>query len=242
MKYKLIFAYDGSKFFGYAIQKNESNTIQEIVEKNISIILNSPTKISASGRTDKGVHALNQAATFKTEKEIDEVKFLASLNKLVPNSIYFKSVKKVSENFDARFSAKSKTYLYIINLKEYDPFNRSYEIVEKDLNIEKLKACSKVFIGKHNFQNFTSRPKDENNFVREIYDIKFSKNKNKLYVRFVGNGFMTYMVRKLMGTMIEVARNRLTVTEVKEILSKEKRDIVIYTSLPKGLYLEKVKY
>lgn len=242
MKYKLTFCYDGSKFYGYAIQKNEENTIQAVIESAISVILNKPTKISASGRTDKGVHALNQVATFISDNDLDEHKFLNSLNKMVPNSIYFKSIKKVSDKFDARFSAKSKIYLYRINIKEYNPFMRSYETLIKDLDIKKMEECSKLFIGEHNFKNFTSRPQDEDNFVREIYSIKFSLKGDNLLIRFKGNGFMTYMVRKIMGTLIEVGKNKLSIYEVKQYLEKDKRDIVTWTAPSHGLYLEKVLY
>lgn len=242
MKYKIIFSYDGSKYLGYAIQKNTHDTIQEKVENCLSIILNNKTKIYASGRTDKGVHALNQVACFETENKIDKYKFLNSINKLLPNDIYVKNITKVSNDFDARISAISKTYLYVINYKEYDPINRNYEVFIKDIDFDLLKKSSLIFIGKHNFQNYTSKPTDENNFERIIYSIKFKKVKNKILIEFNGSGFMRYMVRKIVGTMIEISKDKFSIDDALNYLNKKERDIISYTAIPKGLYLKEVKY
>ena len=242
MKYKLVFSYDGSKYFGYAIQKNEEHTIQSVVETAISTILNTPTKISASGRTDKGVHALNQVITFISLKKLDKDKFLHSLNKLVPNDIHFKTITKVKDDFDARLSAKSKIYEYHINIGEYDVFKRSYEIVVKNLDIKKMHACAKLFCGTHCFKNFTSRPNDEMGFIRTIYSIKFSLKENILIIEFKGNGFMTYMVRKLVGALISVGQNKASIDEIKNYLDKAERDIFSLTAAPNALFLRKVNY
>lgn len=242
MKYKMIFSYDGSKYSGYAIQKNEDKTIQATIEKSLSLILSKDTKIYASGRTDKGVHALNQVATFESNEEINPIKVLNSLNKLTPNDIYFKKLLRVSNKFDARLSAKSKTYLYIINMEEYDPFRRQYEVVIPNLDIDKMSECAKIFIGKHCFQNYTSRPKDLDNFIREIYSIKFLIKAKHLYIEFSGNGFMTYMVRKIVGSLIEVGKGKFTKEECKYYLESKERKIINFTAIPKALYLKKVTY
>ena len=243
MKYKIVFSYDGSKYFGYAIQENERNTIQEVVEKSISTILNSETKIYASGRTDKGVHALNQVATFDYDKKINLSKFRNSLNKMLPNDIFIKKVSKVDDEFNARFSCKSKTYLYVINLGDYNPFLRNFEYTIKDLDMKLMRQCAKLFIGEHCFKNFTSKKEDQDNFVRIIYKISFKKTKdNHILVEFKGNGFMKYMVRKLMGAIIEVGRGRISLEFVKNLLDLSKRDIITYTAPPHALFLKKVEY
>jgi len=242
MNYKLIFSYDGSKYYGYAVQKNEGHTIEAVIEKAISTILNKPTKIYASGRTDRGVHALNQVATFKSDDKIDLEKFIRSLNKLVPNDIHFKRVAKVKDSFNARFDCKSKVYLYILNLGEYDPFMRAYEIVEQSLNYNLLVDSSKIFIGQHNFMNFTSKIKDDRNFVRNIYSITFKKKAKRVYIEFLGDGFMTYMIRKILGGMIEVSKGNITLAELENLLNKKERTIITYTAPGKGLYLKKVNY
>lgn len=243
MKYKIIFSYDGSKYYGYAIQENEKNTIQEVVEKSISKILNANTKIYASGRTDKGVHALNQVATFDCEKSLNMSRFKNSLNKMLPNDIFIKKVSKVNDDFNARFSAKSKTYLYVINSNDYNPFLRNFEYTIEGLNMKLMRQCASLFIGEHDFKNFTSKKEDQDNFVRTIYKISFKETKdNHILVEFKGNGFMKYMVRKLMGAIIEVGRGHISLDFVKNLLAENKRDIITYTAPPHALYLKKVEY
>ena len=243
MKYKIIFSYDGSKYFGYAIQENKKNTIQEVLEKSISIILNKDTKIYASGRTDKGVHALNQVATFDYDLKIDTGKFINSLNKMLPNDIYIKKVANVNDDFNARFSCKSKTYLYVINSGEYNPFLRSYEYNISNLDLKLMRKCAKLFIGEHCFQNFRSKKEDEDNFIRIVYKITFKETKDKhILVEFKGNGFMKYMVRKLMGAIIEVGKGHISLEYVNNLLISKKRDIITYTAPPHGLFLKKVDY
>lgn len=242
MKYKIIFSYDGTNFNGYAKQINVKDTIQDNVEKAISTFLNAPTKIYASGRTDKGVHALNQVACFESQKSINRQKFLYSINKLTSEDIFIKNIAKVDDTFDARISAKSKTYLYIINHGEFDVFRKNNEEFIKDINVKKLKEISKIFIGEHNFQNYCSKEEDNDNFVRKVYSIRFKEIDGKLHIEFKGNGFMRYMVRKLMGTMIAYAQNKITKEEAIEYLTKKERDIIVFTANPKGLYLKKVEY
>ena len=158
MKYKIVFSYDGSAFLGYAKQPN-LKTIQGELEKNLSLILNENIILSASGRTDKGVHAFNQVASFSTTKKIEnQDKFLHSINKLLNEEIYVKKISKVNDNFDARFSAKKKEYHYLINLGEFNPLLRKYEffINNKEFDLTKFIEGSKLFIGEHNFMNFCS--------------------------------------------------------------------------------------
>jgi len=242
MNYKVIFAYDGSKYYGYANQKNEEHTIQAVVEQAISTILNKKTKISASGRTDRGVHALNQVANFHCNHKLDEEKFLRSLNKLVPNDIYFKKIKKVDENFNARFNAVSKEYVYIINYKEYDLFRRAYEVLNIKIDYNLLLSSSSIFVGTHNFQNFTSKPTDNKGFIRSIYSITFKKKNGRIFIDFIGDGFMTYMIRKIVGTLLEINKGSIKEQDLLSLLNSSKREIVTYTAPPQGLYLKKVNY
>jgi tRNA pseudouridine38-40 synthase len=242
MNYKLVFAYDGSKYFGYAVQKNEEHTVQAVIEKAISTILNKETKIYASGRTDRGVHALNQVANFHCDHLLDEAKFLRSLNKLIPNDIYFKKITKVDEKFNARFSAVAKEYIYIINYKEYDPFRRAYELLDTKIDYDLLLATSQIFVGTHNFQNFTSKPTDDKNFVRTIYSISFKRKEGRIYIDFKGDGFMTYMIRKIIGALLEVNKGNLKTDEILNLLNLEKREIITYTAPPEGLFLKRVYY
>lgn len=245
MKYKIVFSYDGSAFLGYAKQPN-LKTIQGELEKNLSLILNETIILSASGRTDKGVHALNQVASFNVSKVIiNKDKFLHSINKLLNEEIYVKKLVKVSESFDARFSAKKKEYRYYINLGEFNPLLRKYELFinNKDFDVNKFIEGSKIFIGEHNFINFCSKDEDKDGFIRTIYELKVIKEKKRLEVSLIANGFMRYEVRKIIGTLIYYAQNKISIEKINDYLSKtEKRDIVPFTASPVGLYLYKVYY
>ncbi|HKL73239.1 MAG TPA: tRNA pseudouridine(38-40) synthase TruA [Candidatus Onthovivens sp.] len=239
--YKVILSYDGSNFYGYAKQVNK-RTIEEEIEKVLEIILSEKTRVFASGRTDKGVHANNQVINFLTIKSLDIDKFLISSNKLLPPDIHFKSVKKVSTNFNARFSAKEKEYYYQINLKEYNPLQRNNEVFIPKLNVTKMKEGATYFIGEKDFKNFTSKKEDEGNFIRTIYDIKFKENKDHLIIYFRGNGFMKYEIRKIVGLLIEVGKEKINVNEISTLFETTTREIIVYQAKPNGLYLNKVKY
>ena len=241
MKYKLNFSYDGTNYFGYAKQVDKI-TLQEEVETKLSKILNSKIKIYASGRTDKKVHAIEQVADFTVDKDIDCNKLKIQLNKILNEDIHINNIEKVSEEFSSRFSAKKKTYIYIINPAEPTPFLRNYEFFESRIDLNKIKECLSLFKGKHNFQNFTSKESDEDNFIRTIYDFKILVRNGKYIFKITGNGFMKYMVRKIIGVLIEIGKGKLTKEFIKENLDVTSRNIVTYTAEPQGLYLFKIYY
>ena len=219
MRYLAIVQYDGTSFMGWQIQSN-ARTIQEEIEKVLSKVLNTPTKIFGSGRTDARVHSIGQTFHFDS-KEIDDLgKLTYSINSLLPEDIYIVSIKKVADDFHARFSAKDKTYLYILNTGRYDVFNRNYtNQYLRELDIKAIKEASKLFLGEHNFKNFTSKEEDKDNYIRTInsFDVVVNGDVISFYIN--GNGFMRYMVRMIIGTLIEVGLGKLSLEEVKEYLS-----------------------
>lgn len=240
--YKIIFSYDGTLFNGYAKQTNK-RTIQDEIEKALETMFQEKIILRASGRTDSGVHALNQVADFSSNKKIPVLKkFVSSLNKLLPLDIYIKEIEEVDENFSSRFCAKEKIYLYKINYFEYDPLNRNYEVFMKNIDINLFIEASKHFIGKHNFQNFTSKISDDWGFIRTIYDINVRDDGTHLLVEIRGDGFMKYEVRKIVGTLLQISRHRLPIEYIDINLSSKKRDIVNFTAHSEGLYLKEVKY
>lgn len=241
-RYKIIFSYKGTDFYGYAKQPNK-NTIQQEVETVLSKILNEEITIYASGRTDRGVHALNQVAHFDTEKDISNLdKFVLSINKLINRDIHFKSIEKVTSEFHARFSATGKKYDYVINLGEYTPFFKDLEENITNLNVDKMIMASRYFIGKKSFQNYTSKPDDESNFIREIFSIDFKRINNRLIISFYGNGFMKYEIRKIVGTLIEVGKDKISLEYIINSFNGENRQIVSYQASSRGLYLKEVIY
>lgn len=242
MRYLITFSYNGKNFNGYQKQPNK-NTIQDKIEFALSKITNLNVIIHASGRTDRGVHALNQTAHFDLEKTIDLEKFRYSLNSLIGDDIYIKKIEQVNDNFHARFNIKEKEYIYKINIGEYNPIEKDYVLqYNKPLDIDSMIEASKYLIGKHNFKSFSKTDIEREDFVREIYSIDFIINEDLLTISFKGSGFLRYMVRNMVGTLIEVGENRRKSIEIKNILDNENRIYAGKTANPEGLYLKSVKY
>ena len=245
MRYLAIVSYRGTSFCGWQKQvESKLPSIEQTIEKVLSRILNEEIKIYGSGRTDGGVHALAQTFHFDSPKELDIYKHLHSFNELLPNDIRILSLAKVSDDFHARFFAKEKTYFYKINnAKNSDPFASDLEYhLSQKLDVEKMKDASKVFIGTHNFQNFTSKEEDEQKFTRNISDISIISENNHIIIELTGNGFMRYMVRMIVGNLIQVGLGKLTVEDIRKNLESEIRKPSSYKAPSSGLYLKEVIY
>jgi len=242
MRYLMTFSYDGTNYNGYQKQVNK-NTIQDNLEDNLSKIFNQKISISSSGRTDAKVHAVNAKAHFDIDKKIDINKLRNSLNKLINNDIYIKDIIEVPNDFHARFNVIKKEYIYKINIGEYNPIDRNYIYqYNKILDIKKMKKASKYLIGTHDFKSFTKVDQIEKDYTRTIYNINFKLKNNILEITFIGNGFLRYMVRNLVGILIEVGNDKREISEIKEILEAKDRIKAGITAPPEGLYLKNVKY
>lgn len=240
MKYLISMGYDGSKFYGFQRLKNHE-TVQKRIEDALTIINKSSVEIKGAGRTDRGVHALDQKASFDLDINIDENHLKMALNSLVNPYIYITNVKIVDDNFHARFNTEEKEYIYKINMGEYNPLKVDYELqINRKLNIKKMKECAKIFIGVHNFKNFVSGQRD--NYECVIYHIEFKKTKNLLEIKFLGKSFYRYMVRNLTGAMLDIENDKATLEDIKKALEHPEIKKQFKTALPNGLYLSKIKY
>ena len=245
MRYLAVVSYRGTNYCGWQKQTvSKLPSIEETIEGVISKILNEPTKIYGSGRTDAGVHALGQTFHFDIEKEIEVSRFTHSLNELLPKDIRILELKLVSDDFHARFNAVGKTYIYKIrNAKISNAFNSDLEYtLGQRLDIEKMVEASKVFIGTHNFQNFTSKDEDEQKFSRNIGDISIFEKENDIEISLTGNGFMRYMVRMIVGNLIQVGLGKLTKSDLQNALENPVRKPSSFKAPAHGLYLKEVIY
>lgn len=241
MRYLMTFSYDGTLYSGYQKQ-NDKSSIQEEIERVLSKIFNEKTKISSSGRTDSGVHALNQTAHFDTSKKIDVDKLRHSINSLINKDIYIKKIKKVNDNFHARYDVVKKEYIYKINVGEYDPIKRNYVYqYNKKLDLNEMKKAINLFKGEHNFKSFSTDTLDKDT-IRTIYEAKITKNKNEITISFIGNGFLRYMVRNMVGLLIEIGSGKRKYDCVEDIIKKEDRSSSGIKAPSQGLYLKSVKY
>lgn len=240
MRYFMRFSYNGSKFNGFQKQVDK-RTVQGDLESVLSKIFNENTRVVASGRTDAGVHAYNQCLHFDSSKEVDFDKLKFSLNSLLHN-IYVKELYSVPDDFHARYDCTKKEYIYKINVGEFDPIYEEYIYqYNKSLDIEKMKDACMYLIGEHDFRSFTSLDY-EKNCVRTIYSIDISIENDIIYIDFVGNGFLKYMVRNMVGLLIEVGSNNRNVEDVKKILDSMDRKEAGICAPSMGLYLANVYY
>lgn len=241
MRYLCEISYDGYLFYGFQRQKDK-RTVCSLVEEVLGKVLNENILIVGASRTDRGVHANSFYFHFDCEKVLDTEKLKVSLNKLISNDIYFKNITIVNEDFHARYSVKSKEYIYVINMGEYNPTRRNYELeYNKKINIKLLKKASKYLVGEHDFKSFTSDSMGKNT-VRKVNYIKFKKNKELLIISIEANGFLKYMIRNIIGLFLEINENKKTPIMTKEILESKDRTKLGIKAPSSGLYLNKIKY
>lgn len=246
MRYLITFSYDGSNYNGYQKQLNK-NTIQDRIENVLKIINNNKSvSVVASGRTDALVHALNQKAHFDLEINISCEKLKRALNSLLPDDIYIKDVVNVSDDFHARFDVVSKEYIYKINMGEYNPISKDYVFqLNKKLNLEEIKKALKYLEGEHNFKSFTSGDDKRDNYVRTIKNccLQTSTIDNDIVIiSFKGTGFMRYMVRNMVGLLIEIGLGKYNSFDIINILEAEDRKKAGMCAPACGLYLNNVFY
>ena len=238
-----VCSYKGTNYCGWQKQVGFVS-VQSTIEEVLSKVYDSPISITGSGRTDAGVHALRQYFHFDTEKEKDLKQLAYSLNKMLPEDIKILSFERVADDFHARYNAVRKIYEYRIVLKNKDPFMDQLAFVyPMELDFDLFKEALNKFVGKHNYQDFTSKEEDEGGFIREIYEIKVSKEDNNISVIFEGNGFMRYQIRNMIGAAINVANKKEDISFIDYHLKEDKpREIISYKAPANGLYLVDVLY
>lgn len=243
MRIKAIVSYDGSMYKGWQRQPH-GNSIQQTIEKGLAEIHKHEVIVVASGRTDAGVHALGQVMHFDTDLNISEENWVRALNTHTPYNIYFKKVEIVDDEFHSRFHAKSKTYEYRFSLAEFNVHRYKYcTYVKHSLDIEKMKSASKVFLGTHDFTSFCANTIEETpNQVRTIEEISFRQENDEWVVTFRGDGFLRYMVRMLMATLMAVGEGRISEEEVSYWLEAKDKRLCRFNAEPNGLYLKEVMY
>jgi tRNA pseudouridine38-40 synthase len=245
----MTFSYDGSNFKGYQKQP-EQRTIQLELETALKKINNNKdTEVHASGRTDAGVHAMNQKAHFDIDIDITEEKLQKGLNSLLPEDIYVKKIEPVSDDFHARFNATGKEYIYKINMGEYNPLERKYVYQHnKKLDVSEMQRAMKYLEGTHSFKSFTKTDEEKSekeDYIRTLSQTNIErdlKDVNKITLVFVGTGFMRYMVRNIVGTLIDIGEGKMKSEDIIEILKQEDRTKAGKTAAPEGLYLKNVFY
>jgi tRNA pseudouridine38-40 synthase len=244
--WKVTVQYDGTDYFGWQIQPDHL-AVQEVIQKCLSCIYALPCKVSGSGRTDAGVHALGQVFSFHEPREIslNEQSFAKALNALLPQAIRILSADVVDDEFHARFSAVGKTYVYLIDRSERNnPFMRAFSWNRRHyFDLDVIQNVLGMLEGEHDFSAFTVNsgvPKKSS--VRTIFKADLEKWQGYYLLSFTGNGFLYKMVRSLVGQVVECAAGLTPPDKIKELLATGCRTKAAQVAPAKGLFLGKVYY
>ena len=240
---RLDICYDGSRYKGWQRLSGTDNTIQGKIETALSRILDEPIEISGSGRTDAGVHARGQVASFQCQSGKSCAEILSDLRRYLPEDIGIYSCKEVSPRFHARLNAKEKTYLYRIwNSEAPCVFDRKFvAIFPEQLDVDAMQAAAVHICGEHDFSAFCGNPKFKKSTVRFVRSVDIQSVGDELRILVTGNGFLHSMVRIIVGTLIEVGRGERTADSIPALFGA-KRAEAGFLAPAQGLCLQEVYY
>ncbi len=243
MKVKLIVSYDGTNYCGWQVQPN-CTSVQQVLEDALFEITGERTRITGSGRTDAGVHALGQVAHFITNSNVPAERFCRAFNIKLPDDIKVLSSQRVDDDFHAVASAKKKTYRYSVYVNHSIlPLKDRYAVqIKKQPDLEKMQDCALSLLGEHDFKCMSASGGGAKTTVRTIYDIKIEQKGESIDFFVTGNGFLYNMVRIMVGTLLAVGTNKIEKQDVLDMLKTGERKMGIKTLSPKGLTLISVEY
>ena len=241
---KLVLEYDGTAYRGWQRQ-GDLPTIQKILEDCIGRITQERVTLFGSGRTDAGVHALNQTANFKTSSRIPVNNLFRGTNSMLPEDIVIREMQEVDENFHSRYSAKSKSYLYrILNSPVRSPLQRNHAwFVRCFLDTEKMTRALSMIQGNHDFTSFCAAGSDVKSCVRTILRAEISSDPEQvIFITIEADGFLRHMVRNIVGTLVEIGAGEDASETMRDILEAKDRGRAGITAPPQGLFLQDVRY
>ena len=240
---KLTIEYDGTGYAGWQRQPVQP-TVQAAVEAAIQRITQTYIPVIGAGRTDAGVHALGQVASFRTEKALSVEEWGRALNALLPKDISVRSAERMADDFHARYSAKGKLYEYrILNQMERSALDhkRAWHI-RKALDLAAMREAASLLVGHHDFSSFQGSPTDNENPICDLRRLEIRQEQTLIRIESQADRFLKQMVRAIVGTLVEVGQGKRSPKSVKEILEARNRRVAGMTAPPHGLYLARVDY
>ncbi|HYK88094.1 MAG TPA: tRNA pseudouridine(38-40) synthase TruA [Acidobacteriota bacterium] len=239
---RLTLAYDGTEYHGWQVQKG-APTIQGILRSSIQKITGEPVSIVGSGRTDAGTHVRRTVANFVTNSRIPPGQLVRALNSNLPRDIRVLSARLVPAGFHARYSAHSKIYRYQIyrGAVLLPHLAREHFHYPYPLDLARMREAARYFVGEHDFASFAAGTPMKNT-VRRVFRCELKIRGRRLTLTVEGNGFLHHMVRNMTGTLLEVGRGRLSLTEFQELFEKRDRSLAGFTAPAHGLILLNVRY
>lgn len=239
----LTIRYDGSSYHGWQVQKN-AVTVQQVFQKAVEKLFCEKIDIKGCSRTDSGVHANMYCVSFKTDKNIPCKNIIAGLNTYLPKDIAVTDCKEVAPDFHARYSVRSKKYVYrVYNAQIRDPFLKDYAFHYRyPLNADYLNTESQAFVGTHDFCGFCSSRSDVEDTVRTVYSFSVERKGDEVIFSVEANGFLYNMARIMVGTLLFVNEGKIRPGELAQIIDSKERKRAGKTAPAQGLYLNSVKY
>ena len=245
MRIKLVVAYDGTDFRGWAAQSG-LRTVRGTLTEAVRFISGEEIEIWGASRTDSGAHALGQVAHFDSEVDIPPEKWARILTRRLPSDLTVVSSERVADDFSARFMAKDRFYRYRIHMGPRDPHRgRFVHAYGRELDVDRMQAAARHLLGRHDFLAFTEELEPHVlNTVRELYSLKVGQRRDEVWVDVVGTAFLRGMMRRMAGALLEVGRGARSVEEVSKLLTKEGQETLRWpVVLPaRGLCLMRVRY
>ncbi|MGM0598980.1 MAG: tRNA pseudouridine(38-40) synthase TruA [Candidatus Rifleibacteriota bacterium] len=240
---KLLVTYDGSAYSGFQFQPDRI-TVQGELERAFRVITRKQTRAIGSGRTDAGVHALEQVVLFRTGCPIPLDKLIIGMNGALPGSLRVSGAEEVDEDFHPRFSAKGKHYRYLFRLiEEPSPFlERFFWQIQPELDIEKMQLAARNFVGEHDFASFAKSPQRYESTVRHILSASVQQKERVISFDVEGTGFMHNMVRNMAKALYLIGTEQMAGGYIYELYRNQNRESLGAPAPPGGLYLMKVKY
>jgi tRNA pseudouridine38-40 synthase len=242
MNIKLKIQYDGTNFCGSQVQVAQ-RTVQSELDSALEKLFGNKIITVFSGRTDSGVHAKEQTVNFITERSaVPPEKIMYPLNKLLPHDMLVLSSEHVADEFNSRFDAKKRTYRYFIR-RHPELFRNKYSLIYPyDIDTEKLNSSAELFKGEKNFQAFCSMHAEVRNYICDIKELYFFREKDEVVMEIASNRFLQNMVRIIVSAFLELNKNRISENDIKYMFEQKDRRLSPKTISPKGLFLWKVDY
>jgi tRNA pseudouridine38-40 synthase len=253
LKLKLYVEYSGANYSGWQKQPGDTKvkTVQGTLAKAIQTVFaknkgtNKFIDLQGSGRTDAGVHAIEQVAHLECETMLAPEILKMKINDELPSDINILEIAKAPKNFHARHDAKSRQYLYVIS-KRRTAFEKRFVWWIKDrLNVKKMKEAAKLFIGMHDFKNFSEKSPEDKSTKCLVESIEIAEDENKIHIRIKASHFLWKMVRRIVGTLVEIGRGTISNDVIAGLLANKKIGAYYpaeFTAPPSGLFLEKIYY
>lgn len=242
-KFKMTLEYDGSRYAGWQLQKNDRSIQGELLDAAAKVFGNQPVEVYGAGRTDAGVHARGQVAHLEVpETRLSPDQIRKEMNDILPHDINILRVEKAHPKFHARHDARSRSYTYQIS-KRRDAFGKKYVWWVRDtLNVSAMREAAARLEGFHDFRSFGAIEKEGQSTLVDLDRVEIREDADRIYLHITGSHFLWKMVRRMVGVLVEVGRGNMTGQDVEIFLKSNSREPAKYTAPPSGLFLEKIDY